>query len=160
VTDRDDLAAARAALQRVRDLCQQPYIAATGTRWVDLAELRRALDGAPDPGPDRAAPVKSALEEEGSSLKARIEALFHRLASFADTVRDEPGYLGTAHLLDGIVADFRDALALREVVTVDGIQAPFNAQNDAEAEAYRCGWADAQADERDRAAPAPPGGDQ
>lgn len=41
----------------------------------------------------------------------------------------------------------------REVVTADGLHAPFNAQSDAEAAAYKAGWADAQADERDRLAP-------
>lgn len=47
------------------------------------------------------------------------------------------------------VAD-AEPVPAREVVTVDGFRTPFNAQSDAEAEAYRAGWADARADERDR----------
>jgi hypothetical protein len=45
---------------------------ASASPWasaVEVADLRRALRetaAAPDPGPDPAAPVKSALEEEGS----------------------------------------------------------------------------------------------
>jgi hypothetical protein len=59
------------------------------------------------------------------------------------------------HISDGAIARVAAAVAARlaerdrEVVTRDGYVAPFNAQSDAEAKAYKAGWADALAEVRD-----------